>query len=133
MYNVNPYAAYKNQDLETNSKAELVGRLYGAAAIALKMAVMDVGEKRLDKANNDIQKAQTIVVNLKGALDMQYEVSAGLNSLYEYMLRRLVEANMKKDVVILNEIAGILIEFRDTWNEAVKKFKMSQSYNTGLI
>lgn len=133
MYNTNPYAAYKNQDLETNSKSELVGRLYGAAAIALKMAVMDIGEKKLDKANNDILKAQTIVVNLKGALDMQYEVSAGLNSLYEYMLRRLVEANVKKDVVILNEIAGILIEFRDTWNEAVKKSKMSQSYQTGSI
>jgi flagellar protein FliS len=133
MYNVNPYAAYKNQDLETNSNAELVGRLYGSAAIALKMAVMDIGEKKLDKANNDILKAQTIVVNLKGALDMQYEVSAGLNSLYEYMLRRLVEANVKKDIVILNEIAGILIEFRDTWNEAVKKFKMSQSYQTGSI
>jgi flagellar protein FliS len=133
MYNTNPYATYKNQDLETISNSELVGRLFGAAAISLKMAVMDIGEKKLDKANNDIIKAQTIVVNLKGSLDMKIELSASLNSLYEYMLRRLIEANVKKDITILNEISGILIELRDAWNEAQKAYRMSQSHDTNSI
>ena len=121
MMNSNPYATYKQQDLETCSKDELVGKLFGAAALSLKMAVLDIGEKRLDKANSDMIKAQTIVLNLKNSLDMRYEVSNGLNMLYDYMLRRLVDANVKKDTEILNEISGILFELRDTWNEAVKK------------
>jgi flagellar protein FliS len=133
MYNTNPYSAYKNQDLDTNSNFELVGRLYGAAAICLKMAVMDIGEKKLDKANNDIIKAENIVSTLNNSLDMKYEVSSGLNSLYDYMLRRLIEANVKKDIDILNQISGMLIEFRDTWNEALKRFKMSQTYHTEII
>jgi flagellar protein FliS len=133
MYNTNPYVTYKNQDLDTNTNFELVGRLFGAAAICLKMAVMDIGEKKLDKANNDMIKAQKIVINLKNSLDMKYEISASLNSLYDYMLRRLVEANVKKDITILNEISGILIELRDAWNEALKTYKMSQVHNANVI
>lgn len=125
MINSNPYATYKQQDLETCGKEELVGKLLGAAALSLKMAVLSIGDKKYDKANNDMIKAQTIVVNLKNSLDKRQDVSKGLDTLYEYMLRRLVEANMKKDTEILNEISGILFELRDTWNEAMKKAKMT--------
>ena len=132
MYQTNPYAAYKNQDLDTNTNYELVGRLFGAAAISLKMAVMDIGEKKLDKANNDMIKAQTIVINLRKSLDMNYEISTSLGLLYDYMLRRLIEANAKKDTAILNEIAGILIELRDAWNEALKTYRISQAHGSAL-
>ena len=49
-YNNNPYSVYKNQELNTNSKTEIVGRLFGAAAISLKMAVLNIGEMKFDKA-----------------------------------------------------------------------------------
>lgn len=127
MYNTNPYATYKKQDLETNSNTELVGRLFGAAAISLKTAAVDIGEKRLDKANDAIIKAQDIIASLKGSLDMHYEVSGNLDSLYAYMLRRLMESNRNKDVTILNEVSGILLELRGTWNEAMKQLRMTQT------
>lgn len=133
MYNTNPYAAYKNQDLDTIGNNELVGRLLGAAAICVKTAVLDIGEKRLDKASSNLIKSQSIISALKSALDMNYEVATGMNSLYDYMLKRLAEANMKKDTEILNEVAGILVQLRDAWNEAVKKFRISQGSGSSFI
>lgn len=126
MYNVNPYSTYKEQDLETSSKYELVGKLYAKAAVELRKAVDSIAAKRLDLANDSIIKAQIIIVTLNGSLDQSYSISAQMSPLYQYMLRRLREANVKKDPAILEEVYGLLIQFRDTWREALKAFKKEQ-------
>ena len=56
---------------------------------------------------------------------MNYEVSEGLDSLYDYMYRRLIEGNLKKDVSIIEEILGYSKELRDTWAQAMKIAKRS--------
>jgi len=53
-------------------------------------------------------------------LDMKYEVSHNLMALYDYLHRRLVEANTRKDVAALEEVLRFVTELRDTWAEAVK-------------
>jgi uncharacterized small protein (DUF1192 family) len=54
-------------------------------------------------------------------LNMDYEISEKLLALYDYLHRRLVEANIHKDVEIINEVRGFLVELRDAWQEAVQK------------
>ena len=61
---------------------------------------------------------------------MKFTVSEGLNSLYDYMNRKLLEANIKKDTEILNQISGMLFELRDTWNEAMKNINTAQTYRS---
>lgn len=51
---------------------------------------------------------------------MKYEVSKQLGSVYDYMYRRLIEANMKKDKEILEEVLGMAKDLRDTWTKAMK-------------
>jgi flagellar protein FliS len=60
-------------------------------------------------------------------LDMQYEISEELFLLYEYMNRRLLEANMKKDKLILEEVTGYAEELRDTWVRAMKLAKQQDA------
>jgi flagellar protein FliS len=132
MANLNPYSVYRDNDLETSSKYEIVGRLYGAASLRLKLACAAIEENRLDSASSDIIKAQTIVTTLNESLDMSFGISRQLRALYVYILRRLREANIKKDVKMLDHVSGMLSEFRDTWNEALKKFKMSQTYSSDM-
>ena len=50
-------------------------------------------------------------------------VSANLDSLYEYLWRRLVDANVKNDTTILDEVLDFTTELRDTWKEAMKLAK----------
>ena len=53
----------------------------------------------------------------------------------EYMNRRLVEANIKNDIVIIEEVEGLVTEFRDTWKEVIRINRQQQfgQGNTGQI
>jgi flagellar protein FliS len=125
MYNANPYNLYKNSDIDTSSNYELVSKLFGKAALNLKMAMMHIDQRRLDKACTQIVNSQIIITTLNESLDMKYNIANQFRMLYLYMLKRLREANIKKDKQILLEISDILLGLRDTWNEAIKNFKMT--------
>jgi flagellar protein FliS len=124
MMNNNPYQLYKEQDLNTVSKQELVGRLFGSASLCLKKSALLINENRLDRANEYSQKAQEIILTLDHSLDMQYGISLQLHSLYVYIINRIVKANVEKNTDILFEVSDILTDLRGTWDEAVKKYKM---------
>ena len=46
-----------------------------------------------------------------------------LMSVYDFIVRRLIEANLKKDIAIMDEVIPLIEEIRDTWYEAYKVSK----------
>ena len=114
----NPYKIYKDQDLDTSNPREIVGKLFGKAAVSLRRAALEINNKHIEKANDCILKSENIIEVLDKSLDMAYPISVQMRALYEYMLKRMIEANVKKDITILDEIAGLISELRDTWEEA---------------
>ncbi len=64
-----------------------------------------------------IGKAIGLVEGLRVSLDMEQggELAENLGALYEYMGRRLLEANLQEDPALLDEVAGLLTEIRDSW------------------
>jgi len=124
---MNPYDVYRKQDLETCNKQELVGKLFNEASVSLKRAIQAIDKKKYDVANDNIKKSQVIVSTLNKSLDMNYEIADELRRLYTYMLKRMLEANIKKDNAILAEVSGMLSGLRDTWAEAVRRSKKLQS------
>ena len=65
-----------------------------------------------------IGKAIAIIGGLREGLDLQKggELAANLDSLYQYMLSRLFEANVKNDAVMLDEVAGLLRNVKSGWD-----------------
>lgn len=65
-----------------------------------------------------ISKAIGIIGGLREGLDLQRggEVAANLDRLYEYMVARLVEANVTNDAAILDEVAGLLRNVKSGWD-----------------
>lgn len=65
-----------------------------------------------------IGKAIDIIGGLHAGLDLQQggELAANLDSLYQYMVSRLLEANMKNDAVQLDEVAGLLRNVKTGWD-----------------
>lgn len=65
-----------------------------------------------------ISKTITIVSGLRGALDMERggEVAINLDRLYEYMSNRLIVANAKGDVQVLDEVAGLMRTIKSGWD-----------------
>ncbi|QFG28698.1 flagellar export chaperone FliS [Pseudomonas umsongensis] len=65
-----------------------------------------------------IGKAVAIVGGLREGLDPEKSPTplSDLDSLYDYMMRRLTEANIKSDPLILDEVSGLLSNLKEGWD-----------------
>ena len=65
-----------------------------------------------------IGKAIAIIGGLREGLDLQQggELAANLDNLYQYMVSRLLEANVKNDAAPLDEVAGLLRNVKSGWD-----------------
>ena len=116
----NAYAQYNNSKVLTASPAELTLMLYDGAIKFCNVAIIAVEQKDIEKANNNILKVERIVDYFRQTLDMSYEVALDFERVYAYLSQRLVEANIKKDKEILEEVNQHLHAMRDTWKEVMK-------------
>lgn len=117
------YNQYKENSIFTASPEELTLMLYNGLVRFIMQAQLAVDESNIEKANNSIIRAQDIINEFKSTLDMKYEISERLSQLYDYMLSRLVDANINKNREILEEVLGLAKELRDTWAQAMKLAK----------
>lgn len=116
----NAYAQYNNNKVLTASPAELTLMLYEGAIKFCNIAIMAVEHKDIQKAHDNIVKTQRIIDYLRQTLDMKYAVAQDFERIYEYLSRRLVEANTKKDAEILEEVNTHLRSIRDNWKEVMR-------------
>ncbi|WP_102692924.1 flagellar export chaperone FliS [Rummeliibacillus pycnus] len=121
------YDVYKQNSVYTASPGELTLMLYNGCIKFIHQGEKAIEQKNKEKTNENIKKAQAIISELMATLDMKYEISKQMLPLYEYMHRRLIEANLKNDIEILKEIEGLVTEFRDTWKEVIKINRQKQN------
>ena len=114
------YAAYANNKISTASPAELTLMLYEGAIKFCNVAIMAIEQKDITKAHMNIMKAQNIIDEFQATLDHRYAVAKDFDAVYQYIKRRLIEANLKKDAEILEEVLGHLRTMRDTWKEVMR-------------
>ncbi|WP_226676380.1 flagellar export chaperone FliS [Rossellomorea aquimaris] len=127
----NPYATYQNNSVNTASPGELTLMLYNGSLKFIHIAKKAIEEKNIELKNTNIQKTQAIVNELMVTLNTDLEVSQNLMSLYDYINRRLTEANIKSDVTILEEVEGLITDFRDTWKEVIQLNRQKQHAGQG--
>jgi len=115
----NGYAAYANSKIMTASPAELTLMLYDGAIKFCNIAIVGVEKGDIEKAHNNIMKVDRIINEFQVTLDHKYEVAKDFDNVYTYLRKRLVEANVKKDAEILEEVLKHLRTMRDTWKEVM--------------
>lgn len=116
----NGYAQYNNSKVMTASPAELTLMLYEGAIRFCNMAINGIEQKDIEKSHNNIVKAENIIDYLQATLDMKYPVAEHFNDIYNYLQQRLVQANLKEDVEILQEVCEHIRSVRDTWKEVMR-------------
>ncbi|MCI5517723.1 MAG: flagellar export chaperone FliS [Roseburia sp.] len=114
------YAAYANSKIMTATPAELTLMLYDGAIKFCNIAITAVENKDIEKAHNNIVKVRNIIEEFQATLDHKYATAKDFDEVYQYLLIRLREANVKKDKDILEEVLGHLRTMRDTWKEVMK-------------
>lgn len=116
----NPYAQYANNRILTASPAELTLMLYDGAIKFCNIAIMGIEQNDIMKAHTNIMKVQAIIEEFQLSLNFKYEVANDFNNVYNYIMKRLRLANVKKDKEILEEILEHLHTMRDTWKEVMR-------------
>jgi len=127
--NLTAQNAYKQNSVTTASPGELTLMLYNGCLKFLNKAKLAIQDNNIQEKNTNLIKAQAIISELMATLNMDIEVSKNMLALYEYMNRRLVEANIQKDVSIIEEVEGLVTEFRDTWKEVIRINRQQQFGN----
>lgn len=120
---MNAAQAYGARKVETASPAELTLMLYEGAIKFCNIAMGAIEKKDYEKANINIQKARNIIVELQTTLDHKYKVAEDFDIIYDYIFNKLVDANVKKDTVILGEALDQIRDMRDAWKEIMRLAK----------
>lgn len=114
--------AYATVGLETGvasaSPHKLVVMLYDGVIVALLSAINGIKSSNVAAKGAALSKAITIIDNgLRASLDKKAggEIAENLDALYDYMGRRLLEANIKSDAAIVEEIHGLMSNLREAW------------------
>lgn len=124
---MNPYIKeYKKTQIETATPEKILIMLYDGAIQYLNVAkaAIESDKKtpgRIQKVHDNIMASQRIITEFMNTLDMDIggEVAQNLYDLYSYLYRRLVQANIKKDADMVEEVLRHLKGLRDTWIQAI--------------
>lgn len=129
----NPYNKIKNNAILTASPQELTLMLYDGAIKFANQSKAAIENKDYENAHNLNLRVQAIIEEFRSTLNMNYEVSEGLDMLYEYIESRLIDANIGKDIAILDEVVDLLRDLRNTWKEAMQLAKQPSSAQQATV
>ncbi|WP_018923907.1 flagellar export chaperone FliS [Salsuginibacillus kocurii] len=108
--------------LYQKSAEELTALLYEACEDNLEEAKAAIYAKEFMTANEKLQKANDILYRLGSGLSYDAGIIADqLDSLYNYMADRIIEANYKKEVTAVEEALKVLRPIAESWRQAMAK------------
>ncbi len=106
--------------VEVADPHRLILLLFSGAQAALGNAREAFRQQQVAARGEAISKAIDIVANgLKVSLDLEQggEIAERLNALYDYLVMRLLHANLASDLAALEEVTGLLEEIHGAWRD----------------
>jgi len=111
------FAAYKDAAVTTQSKGRLIVLLYEGAIKFMKLAIKELEADNYEAKGRYLGRAQDIINELNAVLDVDAggEIAANLRSLYDFINRRLSEANTARDPQMIREVITLMEELGQSW------------------
>lgn len=116
---------------------QIILMLMEGAIDSMKVAVLNIEQSDFENKSKSMSKATSIIDSLRLSLDMEIggELSENLASLYFYMSRRLMEANVANDTKMVQEVIDLLSTIKAAWeqipdsakHEAYQQFEQQQA------
>ena len=127
---------YKQMQIKTASPGKLLLMLYQGALKFMKLAKKNIKEGKIEESHKNIIKAQNIILELQNTLDKEKggEIAVQLESLYDYIYRELIQANLNKNTKHLNNVIPLVEELFVTYKEIVmnKNLEDKKRVNIGV-
>jgi len=119
----NGIQSYRRTNVTTADPKKLVLMCYEGTIDSLKIARQKIVERDYEAKGKALTKAQDIINELLHSLDFEKggSIAKSLDSLYNYMLRRILDADQKKEISAIEEVIGMLNELKSAWEEISHK------------
>ena len=124
---VNPYARYKENLVNVASSEQLVIMLVDGAVKYTKVARLALERGDKERAHKELLRVQGIYVELISSLDSNAgDFAINLLNIYDFIRTKLMEANIKKDIKIIDEIMPVIEDVRDMWHEVKRNYDLGK-------
>jgi flagellar protein FliS len=123
---ITPWQSYRQVATQTATPGQLILMLYDGAIRFLEGALKAFGAddplEHFQTINNNVQRAQAILQELSGALNVSQggQLAETLQALYHYLDRRLQESNVRKEPGGIKEAIDRLTVLRDAWAQMLQ-------------
>ena len=119
---------YRTNAILTASPGQLVLMMYDGVLKSLALALEafkmpDIDARRIETINQQLLKAQSILTELQAGLNLEAggDFAKTMHRLYDYHNRRLLEANLRKQVEPIVEVERLVRELRDAWAQMLSQ------------
>jgi flagellar protein FliS len=117
------YQTYRQTQAQTAAPGELIVMLYRGAVRFVASSIEGIEANNVEVAHNNLLRAQAVINELLETIDVERggEVARNLWRIYEFMISRLVEANLRKDAAPAREVEQLLRDLLPAWEEAARQ------------
>ena len=125
---VNPYSKYKENAVHVASQEQLVIMLTDGAVKYTKVAKLALERGDKQRAHNELIRVQGIFAELIASLDINAgSFAIDLMNIYNFIRNKLIEANIKKDIKIIDEVMPVIEDVRDMWCEVKRNYDLQNN------
>lgn len=126
---------YQKSSIETASREQILIMLYDGAIQFLNKAKIAIQNSDFEAINNNLIGAQNIIQEFINSMDREVapQLAENLISLYEYFIRRLVQANMKRQIEPVDEVLKYMKSLKATWEKAIVLAQQEQQKNAVAV
>jgi flagellar protein FliS len=120
--NTQGYQAYRRTQIQTSDQGNLILICYDGAIGFLLQALKAQKEHDVITASGLLTRAQNVLWELTNSLNHDAgKIASNLDALYNYMIRRLVDAQYHNTQGPINEVVGYLQELRESWRQVIQR------------
>ena len=116
---------YRKTNVTTADPKRLVLMCYEGAIDCLKLAKQNLTDNDYEGKGKNIAKARDILCELKASLNFEKgeNIARNLDSLYNYMMRRITEYDLTQDIPAIEEVIEMLQELKSAWETISYEYK----------
>ena len=124
-------AQYRKTDVETAGRLDLVIMCYENAIRFLKQAKGHYESHAFEEKARALQKVFDIIGELKGALNIEkgQKIAINLNGIYDYLLRSLLEGDIRRDLNTFESAIRVMAELKEAWETIASRSKEEAPLN----
>ena len=118
---------YQQMDIATASPESLIAKLLAAAIRHARLAIDPTGPDAAARRGSAISRVVAIVGELRSCLDHEQggEIATNLESLYDFVLDRMLTANLEQRSEPIEEAIAVLTPLEEAWAEIAQQPKQA--------